>query len=357
MFCKNCGKELKDNDRFCRYCGAVIKPKSQVPEADQTTDQNNAPVKAQEDNIKSSPDNAQGDQNKGKKGTAANNSLMLGIGIGIAVAAVCGLLFFVTQNKKNSGNEPAAAAQENAAAVQESVGEAAADNAGEAAPEEAAAENPVSEDAAAAAQESAESERHEVEEVDSITGDTSVGDYVLYGTYEQDNNLENGKEPLEWIVLDKYENSYLLITAEVIDEVCYNDEWDVTSWQSCSLRSWLNEEFIEEAFTEAQTSQISYTEHTDVDGNYTSDQVFILSPWELENYFSSNSDRTAGATDYAEARGVYEYSNGNCWYWAAEEGADPHYARYVNCEGAILEYGMLVFNNSFGVRPAMWVEK
>ncbi len=349
MFCKNCGKELKDNDRFCRYCGAVIKPKSQVPEADQTTVQNKAPLKAQEDNIKSSPDQVKGGQNKGNQGKPANYSLLIGIGIGVAVAAVCSLLFFMTQNKKNAGNEPAAAAQENAAAVQESVGEAA--------PEEAAAENPVSEDAAAAAQESAESERHEVEEVDSITGDTSVGDYVLYGTYEQDNNLENGKEPLEWIVLDKYENSYLLITAEVIDEVCYNDEWDVTSWQSCSLRSWLNEEFIEEAFTEAQTSQISYTEHTDVDGNYTSDQVFILSPWELENYFSSNSDRTAGATDYAEARGVYEYSNGNCWYWAAEEGADPHYARYVNCEGAILEYGMLVFNNSFGVRPAMWVEK
>ena len=94
-----------------------------------------------------------------------------------------------------------------------------------------------------------------------------------------------------------------------------------------------------------------------MNGNYTSDQVFILSPWELENYFSSNSDRTAGATDYAEARGVYEYSNGNCWYWAAEAGADRHYARYVNCEGVILEYGMLVFNNSFGVRPAIWVEK
>ena len=241
MYCKNCGKELKDNDRFCRYCGAVIKPKSQVPEADQTTVQTNTPVKEQEVNIKSSPDNAKGDQNKGKKGTTANNSLMLGIGIGIAVAAVCGLLFFVTQNKKNSGNEPAAAAQENTAAVQESAGEAAADNAGEEAPEEAAAENPLSEEAAAAAQESGESERHEVEEVDSITADTSVGDYVLYGAYEQDNSLENGKEPLEWIVLDKYEDSYLLITAEVIDEVCYNDEWDVTSWQSCSLRSWLNE--------------------------------------------------------------------------------------------------------------------
>ena len=74
MFCKNCGKELKDNDRFCRYCGAVIKPKSQVPEADQTTVQNKAPVKAQEDNIKSSPDQVKGGQNKGKIGCIAKYS-------------------------------------------------------------------------------------------------------------------------------------------------------------------------------------------------------------------------------------------------------------------------------------------
>ena len=107
----------------------------------------------------------------------------------------------------------------------------------------------------------------------------------------------------------------------------------------------------------AQILHIASTDHTDVDGNYTSDQVFILNPWELENYFRSDPDRASGATDYAEARGVYEYSNGNCWYWAGEAGADPHYAKYVNCEGVILDYGMLVFNNSFGVRPAIWVEK
>ena len=69
---------------------------------------------------------------------------------------------------------------------------------------------------------------------------------------------------------------------------------------------------------------------------------------------------TASVAVRALSRGAeiaYEYSNGNCWYWAGEAGADPHYAKYVNCEGVILDYGMLVFNNSFGVRPAIWVEK
>ena len=352
MYCKNCGKELKDNDRFCRYCGAVIKPKSQVPELNQSSGQNQASVKDQEDNRKSSSDDrAKGDQNKGKKGNPANYMLLLGIGIGIAVAAACGLLFFMTQNKKNAGNDEAVSVQENEA-------EAVKEKSGEDAPVETVPADTVSEDeGAAAAEENSENADHEAKEVDSITEDTSVGDHVYYGTYEQDNDLKNGKEPLEWIVLDKYEDSYLLITSEVVDEVCYNDEWDVTTWENCSLRAWLNTTFKEEAFTMAQILHIASTDHTDVDGNYTSDQVFILNPWELENYFRSDPDRASGATDYAEARGVYEYSNGNCGYWAGEAGADPHYAKYVNCEGVILDYGMLVFNNSFGVRPAIWVEK
>ncbi len=207
------------------------------------------------------------------------------------------------------------------------------------------------------AQDTNESAADETVIVNTITDQTSVGDYVSFGTYEQDNNPENGKEPLEWRVLSEEDNRVLLITAEVIDEVCYNDVWEVTTWENCSLRAWLNSTFKEDAFAQEQIQSIVSADHTDEDGNYTSDQVFILNSSELRQYFSSDSDRTASATDYAQAQGVYEYTNGNCWYWIGDAGADPHYARYVNCEGAVLEYGMLVFNNSFGVRPAMWVEK
>ena len=205
--------------------------------------------------------------------------------------------------------------------------------------------------------ENADTLKKESIEVDTITTQTSVGDYVYYGTYEQNNNLEDGNEWIEWLVLDEKDSKYLLITSDVIDCVCYNNEWKVTTWENCSLRDWLNTSFITEAFTEEQKDSIAYSDHEDEDGNYATDQVFILNPEELRDYFKSNEARTAGATPYAKAQGVYVYSNGNCWWWVSEAGADPHYARYVNCEGAILEYGMLVFNNAFGVRPAIWVYK
>lgn len=29
MFCKNCGKEIDDNSKFCQYCGAkIVEPNS-----------------------------------------------------------------------------------------------------------------------------------------------------------------------------------------------------------------------------------------------------------------------------------------------------------------------------------------
>ena len=33
----------------------------------------------------------------------------------------------------------------------------------------------------------------------------NIGDYVFFGTYEQDNNNSNGKEDIEWLVLEKKE--------------------------------------------------------------------------------------------------------------------------------------------------------
>ncbi len=195
------------------------------------------------------------------------------------------------------------------------------------------------------------------EEYDTITTNTSVGDRVLYGAYERDNDLENGDEPIEWIVIDVKDGQYLLIASEIIDEVCYNDVWEQTTWESCSLRTWLNESFLERAFSESQQHSIVYTRNTNEDSFSTNDRVFILNGKELQEYFASMENRAAGASPYAEARGVYEYDNGNCWWWVRDAGEDPHYACYVNCIGDILNHGMLVFNNSFGVRPAIWVSK
>lgn len=281
--------------------------------------------------------------------------------IPVAALVVCiaiGLIAYVMLTKSDNAQPAAAQANENSEFEQTNSGE-------DFHPDSSETQNVPTTDQESNAdieqedimQDTNETSAQESVPVDTITDLTSVGDYVLFGSYEQDNNLDNGKEPIEWLVLDKEDGWYLLITSEVIDEACYNNEWQPTAWENSSLRNWLNSSFLEEAFTEEQLSSIVDKEHINVNGNATADRVYILDQGELEDYFESNNSRTAGATIYAEAQGVYEYSNSNCWWWVREAGADPHYAKYVNCEGDILEYGMLVFNNTFGVRPVIWVDK
>ena len=188
-------------------------------------------------------------------------------------------------------------------------------------------------------------------EVDTITAETMVGDHVQYGSYEQDNNLKNGKEPIDWIVLDEDNKRYLLISSKLLDAACYNNVWMETGWKTCSLRNWLNESFLEEAFTEEQKDNISKW-HSSLD-----DKVFILSKKELNAYLPDQEDRAVEATPYAEARGVFVHDNGKAWWWVRNAGSSEYYAAYVNCLGDLIGNGILVFNDTFGVRPVIWVYK
>ncbi|MBP3696995.1 MAG: hypothetical protein J6J45_05560, partial [Clostridia bacterium] len=75
---------------------------------------------------------------------------------------------------------------------------------------------------------------------DADFSDTQVGDYITFGSYEQDNDLSNGKEPIEWLVLDKQDGKVLVISKYALDAKPYNDEYVDVTWETCTLRSWLN---------------------------------------------------------------------------------------------------------------------
>ena len=82
----------------------------------------------------------------------------------------------------------------------------------------------------------------------------NIGDYVTFGTYEQDNNESNGAEEIEWQVLDKKDGKVLLLSKYALDCKQYNAEWEYVTWETCTLRSWLNEEFYKTAFTSKEAA-------------------------------------------------------------------------------------------------------
>lgn len=191
-----------------------------------------------------------------------------------------------------------------------------------------------------------------------------VGDYVFFGAYEQDNNTSNGQEYIEWLVLEVKGGKALVISKYALDCQQYNTSYTNVTWETCTLRKWLNNDFINAAFsaderTMIPTVTVSADKNPDYStnpGNATQDQVFLLSITEVNKYFSSDSARQCKPTDYAVANGAWESDSGNCWWWLRSPGSHPIRAAYVGSFGDIRENGHRVHKDDRAVRPALWID-
>ena len=188
-----------------------------------------------------------------------------------------------------------------------------------------------------------------------------VGDTLYFGNYEQDNVQSNGKENIEWRVLDKKEDKILLISEYALDVEYFGAS--STKWKDCNLRSWLNYEFLSTAFDTNEIKLIKRSKIKSKDGSDdTQDRIFIIREDEADKYFASNDERICKPTEYAIEKGAKsEYSDG-CWWWVriSSKKSEGYYAVGYNAvcyDGSIGLGGHSGYYdvNEFGVRPAMWV--
>ncbi len=208
-------------------------------------------------------------------------------------------------------------------------------------------------------------------------GDVEVGDYITFGSYEQDNDLSNGTEAIEWLVLDIEDGKAFVLSKYALDCQQYNTSYGDVTWETCTLRSWLNEEFINKAFTlEEQTIIPTVTVANEgisffgaEGGNDTQDKVFLLSTEEAQMHLDYLK-KVCVLTAYAEVQEVYTITpgpspivppgpfDGNCCWWLRSPGETQNYAAHVTESG---EYGYSLvgyyfFDSVIAVRPAMWIE-
>lgn len=191
----------------------------------------------------------------------------------------------------------------------------------------------------------------------------NVGSTIKFGFYEQDNNTSNGKEEIEWKVLAVDGNKALVISQYALDCQKYNSTYTDTTWEKCSLRTWLNGTFYNAAFgSDHQKMIASSTVTSDKNpsystspGNNTTDKVFLLSITEVNKYFSSDSARQCQGTAYCYAQGAYKASNGNCWWWLRSPGGFSDLAAGVNDVGSVNRIGSSVDYDLGAVRPALWI--
>ena len=175
-----------------------------------------------------------------------------------------------------------------------------------------------------------------------------VGDTVLFGRYEQDNDTTNGKELITWIVLSKNDRTLTLISKNALDNQPFNNESTHVSWGNSSLRKWMNSDFYNAAFSLIDKSVIA---STNVDGTLN-DKVFLLKQSQAMKFFANANNRRCVATRYALANGATRMSN-NCSDWWIRDSATRHDQYYVDEFGFITKKE--INSSDCTVRPVIQV--
>ncbi len=195
----------------------------------------------------------------------------------------------------------------------------------------------------------------------------AVGSTVRFGSYEQDDDLSDGAEEIEWIVLDTDGSKALLLSKYALDSKKFNDvrnEYVASTWERSTLRPWLNGTFYDTAFGAKHKEMIVSTEVCNdfspdcsvTRGKGTAVNVFVLSAEEAFKYFDSDDERLCEGTPYCYARGAAKGESGTCWWWLLSNGTEFFSNAVVTSRGAVFTAGFCCDNPDPAVRPAMWVD-
>ncbi|MCR5828737.1 MAG: DUF6273 domain-containing protein [Lachnospiraceae bacterium] len=199
--------------------------------------------------------------------------------------------------------------------------------------------------------------------------ETKKGDVILFGAYEQDNDLTNGKEPIEWIVLEKNKKSMLVMSKYALDGVPYNKKYQTDiNWSNCTLHSWLDEKFYAKAFNTTEQSMIKTvtvkTPDNAYDGEFggedTEDRIFIPSMSDMTkkeygfstDFAARDGKRVCVPTAYAVARGVRAWDEEGVCDWTLRTAGKNRTSESVDRSGVLVRYDIQANN---GIRPMMYI--
>ena len=211
-------------------------------------------------------------------------------------------------------------------------------------------------------------------------------------TYQDDNGYYTSTvyyfrfDPIIWKVLelDETNNKAFLFANIALDAQDYFYDYTLTrtidgkivyanNYEYSTMRSWLNDNFYNTAFTKEEqqiildtlvdnsSSSTGYTPNKYA-CNDTIDKIFLLSYSDVVNSkygFSSNISRQLKSTDYAKAQGCYKPTStsylGNCHWWLRSPSySDSNNARYVSYDRSVRN-SHDVHYTTLGVVPALWI--
>jgi hypothetical protein len=183
-----------------------------------------------------------------------------------------------------------------------------------------------------------------------------VLDQLNQGSYK----LGDGEDRPEWVLIDLDEQTgrALVVSKECVVQKSYDAQWRPVTWETCTLRGWLNSDFYNR-LPEDLRSRVIETEIENKDrcsipgGNDTKDLVFLLS---IDEYNELLPESLRAARLHGAAS----------WWWLRSPGFDDYNIANVNrvggLDGGLDKGGKYVGHGYHGdsdsgcVRPAMFLD-
>ena len=186
----------------------------------------------------------------------------------------------------------------------------------------------------------------------------SVGDIVKWGQYEINPSIP-GKEPITWIILEKGDNSALLVSEMGLGGSYYNQHYTEVSWENSDLRKLINSAECTGSFNKYELENM-----LTIDG----DLISLLSVDEAERLFSSDPERELLITPAAKVRGtnINDMSKHHewdmvevktSWWWLrGDKGVSSITAPIVTVDGVISVDEKYVNKPGGAIRPVIRVK-
>ncbi|MBR4749299.1 MAG: hypothetical protein IK083_07005 [Abditibacteriota bacterium] len=189
---------------------------------------------------------------------------------------------------------------------------------------------------------------------ENLLNKAETGDIVYFGSFEQDNDASNGKEAIEWYLL-KFKDYVQLISVYGLEARPYSDSKNSGAWEDCSLRKYLNNEFLTSSFTLAEQDLISSWgikngkgKNNTSGGGDTEDKIIILSADEAKGVFTGDSTRKCFSTPDREKGETHPY-------WLRTPGSSKDKAAFVDAKGKINSTGSVITDDGYLVRPSLYI--
>ncbi|MGO5164748.1 MULTISPECIES: DUF6273 domain-containing protein [unclassified Candidatus Paralachnospira] len=175
----------------------------------------------------------------------------------------------------------------------------------------------------------------------------------------------------------------LVTSRNSVDWKLFNEQYENVTWETSTLRNWLNDTFYNSTFNSEEQSKIFTTTVENPDnpdsgvdgGNNTEDRLFLLSVYEVEEYYEREAFREAWLSSKAHSS-AQEYnpdgyiSGLSSSWWTRTPGdgglsficVDSHgefETRPTGLASDLYTSGIVVADdkNGAGVRPAMWIQR